>query len=233
MILVEILMALLFILSSGLLFHERFKNSKVLITITGLIALVGTYFLFEQITGRMIQAEIDRRFGQPSTAAVPQPATLVPPDSGVAAAPAPGPSPGPVTASITRGEVESVFRDYVAAWQAGNVSAQANLLDASFSYIDQQNVRQGRESYVRQKSELAKRYGASIRIGVANVAVETRGEFGSVSYDQTYDSPYYSSFGRNKFVMRKRGNVVRIVEEVFDRKRFERRDPRSVAGAGL
>lgn len=133
-----------------------------------------------------------------------------------------------VAAEITAQEIETVFRAYVAAWQAGDVAAQDALLDESFTYIDQEGVRQSRSAYLRQKRDLAAKYGASessgaIRIGVSNASVETSGDTGSVSYDQSYESPYYTSIGRNRFNMRKRDNAVKITEEIFRRERFSRR----------
>lgn len=135
-----------------------------------------------------------------------------------------------VAADITAQEIETVFRAYVAAWQSGDVAGQDALLDESFTYIDQEGERQSRSAYLRQKRELAAKYGAgessgAIRIGVSNVSVETSGDTGSLSYDQSYESPYYSSIGRNRFNMRKRDNAVKITEEIFRRESFSRRKP--------
>ena len=45
----EFIPALLFVLSSGLLFQSRFRENLVLVLLAGLIALVSTYFLVVQI----------------------------------------------------------------------------------------------------------------------------------------------------------------------------------------
>jgi hypothetical protein len=51
--LTEIIGALVFVLSSGLLFHERYRKNQLLIIGAGVIALASSYFLFEEISRRM------------------------------------------------------------------------------------------------------------------------------------------------------------------------------------
>lgn len=50
--------AILFVLSSGLLFNEQFRENKPLFLLAGLIALTSSYFLFEEMTARLIKREL-------------------------------------------------------------------------------------------------------------------------------------------------------------------------------
>lgn len=53
MFLFELIPALLFVLSSGLLFQDRFRENRFMVAFASVVALVASYFLFEQITDRM------------------------------------------------------------------------------------------------------------------------------------------------------------------------------------
>ena len=48
-IFMKVLAGLLFILSSGLLFNERFKANKLLVGLAGLIGVVSSVFLADQL----------------------------------------------------------------------------------------------------------------------------------------------------------------------------------------
>ncbi|MEZ6028926.1 MAG: OmpA family protein [Hyphomonadaceae bacterium] len=58
MYVLEIVYALLFVCSSGLLFNERFRKNWALVGISGLIALVSTYLLTMQIIDSMVSARV-------------------------------------------------------------------------------------------------------------------------------------------------------------------------------
>lgn len=45
----EVICGFLFVISSGLLFNERYRANKVLVVITAIIAIISTYFLTKQI----------------------------------------------------------------------------------------------------------------------------------------------------------------------------------------
>jgi|SRR5208337_3785262 len=63
MILLDIIAAILFILSSGVLFNQKFRDNAFLVIMAGVIAIVSTYFLGEQILERAQQArEATNRF---------------------------------------------------------------------------------------------------------------------------------------------------------------------------
>jgi hypothetical protein len=57
-----IITAILFVLSSGLLFNERYRHNKTLMTISGILALIASYFLLEQ----MIEVVVSRRLPGPA-----------------------------------------------------------------------------------------------------------------------------------------------------------------------
>jgi hypothetical protein len=58
--LATVISALLFVLSSGLLFNERFRNNKWLMTVAGLLALVASYFLLEQIVDAVVSRRLQK-----------------------------------------------------------------------------------------------------------------------------------------------------------------------------
>ena len=66
MALLEIIYALLFVLSSGIFFHERFRHKRSLLVAAGLIALASSYFLFEEILARTIRNEIAKAAPPPN-----------------------------------------------------------------------------------------------------------------------------------------------------------------------
>jgi peptidoglycan hydrolase-like protein with peptidoglycan-binding domain len=55
----EIIPAILFVLSSGLLFNKRFRENGVLLFFAGSIALVASYFLFDEIANRLIRNKLE------------------------------------------------------------------------------------------------------------------------------------------------------------------------------
>jgi hypothetical protein len=61
----EIIPALVFVLSSGLLFNKRFRENNFLVAIAGMIALVATYFLFEEVTNRIVKSHIEKQRDTP------------------------------------------------------------------------------------------------------------------------------------------------------------------------
>ena len=56
--LTEIICGILFVISSGLLFNEKFREHKILIGIAASIAIVSTYFLTAEITERIIDRKL-------------------------------------------------------------------------------------------------------------------------------------------------------------------------------
>lgn len=75
MFLPEIIPALLFLLSSGLLFNERYRNNLLLVTLAGAIALISSYFLIEQITERIIANRLESSAAKsPPAVSIPTPA---------------------------------------------------------------------------------------------------------------------------------------------------------------
>ena len=55
---VEFIPAILFVLSSGLLFNQQFRENIVLVTIAGLIGLVSSYYLIVQITNDVVHRQL-------------------------------------------------------------------------------------------------------------------------------------------------------------------------------
>jgi hypothetical protein len=55
---VELIAAILFVGSSGLLFSERFRRNRWLVGIAGILALISTYFLTEQIVRSTLRQEV-------------------------------------------------------------------------------------------------------------------------------------------------------------------------------
>ena len=61
MLVFEIIPALLFILSSGLLFQDRFRENRWMVAFASVVALVASYFLFEQITDRLAPSKVEAK----------------------------------------------------------------------------------------------------------------------------------------------------------------------------
>lgn len=61
MIVFEILAALLFIGSSGVLFNAKFRTNVFLVTCTGLIAIISTCFLMKETVELVVNEEISKR----------------------------------------------------------------------------------------------------------------------------------------------------------------------------
>jgi hypothetical protein len=57
----EIIPAVIFVLSSGLLFNTRFRENQFLVIIAGAIALVASYFLFEEVTKRIVLSQMEKQ----------------------------------------------------------------------------------------------------------------------------------------------------------------------------
>lgn len=221
MIITEIIAAILFVLSSGLFFNERFRSNITLVTLAGLIALVSTYFLTEQIIDRVITARLEERFASNANTQIP-PTTKSAPQLAHSQSNANTPSTEAQLGAITEREVRDTLQKYIYAWRSGDIRAMDLLLDPNFSYIDQRNIRQYRNDYLGQKTELARRYDASphnsnITIGVSNITIETSDTHGSITYDQAYRSLYYASTGKNTFRMRKTPTGIKITEEIFQK----------------
>jgi hypothetical protein len=200
----------LFVLSTGIWFRQMFGKNPAAVLIAGMVALASFLLVVDEVSGHVISKKLSDGFVDP---------WRVSPTRGTE----------PDTAPIRRDEAEAIFQKYLAAWQSGDVNTQAELLAPTFTYIDQERIRQSRIEYLRQKRELASKYGASrfarnIRISVTNLTIELHGLSAVVSYDQYYESPYYSSFGRNKLLIQKRFGVLKIAEEIFDRRQFARRN---------
>jgi hypothetical protein len=214
MALIDIIMAILFVGSSGILFHEKFRNNKVLIVISGGIALVSTYLLFDQLHWLPRYAP-----GQAQTAVTAAPEmTRNQPATGVAAN-EPAPQPAQQAADpVAESEARSVFDSYLGAWQSGDVSKQAALLADEFHYVDQSKW-QSRSDYLAQKQRLARNYlsRGSITITPEDVQVKITATGATVSYIQHYRSAGYWSDGTNVFTMRKINGSVKITEERFNK----------------
>ena len=56
----ELVALLLFILSSGLFFNKRFRENYVAIGLAGIIALISSYFLFEEIATRVVNRHLEK-----------------------------------------------------------------------------------------------------------------------------------------------------------------------------
>ncbi len=63
---IELVAACFFVASSGLFFNERFRNSRLLVLCAGLIALVSTYFLTEELIDRAISRRLASESEQPA-----------------------------------------------------------------------------------------------------------------------------------------------------------------------
>jgi hypothetical protein len=50
----DVLGALLFVLSSIILWHERYKKNRLLMILAGILALGSSYFLVEEVTKRFV-----------------------------------------------------------------------------------------------------------------------------------------------------------------------------------
>lgn len=64
---VELVAAFFFVASSGLFFNERFRTNRWLVLFTGLIALVSTYFLTEELIDRAISRRLEATSERPAT----------------------------------------------------------------------------------------------------------------------------------------------------------------------
>lgn len=81
MVLIE---AVIFVLSSGLIFNERFRTNKSLMAIAGLIALASSYLILEEVTKRIVKDQLGSQSPAPAIIAEPspkKPATPVGPNS--------------------------------------------------------------------------------------------------------------------------------------------------------
>jgi hypothetical protein len=94
MAILELLALLLFILSSGLLFNERFRHNYFAVGTAGVIGLVSSYFLFETISTRL-----QTKFEQMVVDTVEQTKQPTPP-SPIAAPPIITPAPPTATGSL-------------------------------------------------------------------------------------------------------------------------------------
>lgn len=138
------------------------------------------------------------------------------------------PPPPPATESLNRGELTSIFQDYISAWRIGDIDSQDNLLSANFSYSDergQPSGYQGRRDYLAQKRKLSSD-NDWIEIKTSSATITVQGTTGTISYRQLYNNPRYCSLGTNKFLVRKEGGVAKIFREVFN---AEQRIPKSNA----
>lgn len=76
MVLVE---AILFVLSSGLAFHERFRKNRPVFFLAVLVALISSYFLMEEMTARLIRREMATERSVAPVVTKPPPVTEQPP----------------------------------------------------------------------------------------------------------------------------------------------------------
>ena len=110
-----LLEAILFVLSSGLLFHERFRKNKVLFLLAGVVALGSSYFLLEEMTNRLIQKELQAGYKIQTQAVVPE-------------APKPPPAPSADTIfwlTIKDASAVSLFEEFVTKFPASQHVAEA------------------------------------------------------------------------------------------------------------
>jgi hypothetical protein len=66
MILIEVIAGLLFVATSGLLFNERFRRNRYLVIAAAILALISTYFLFEQVVSRAIKERLESETAEQS-----------------------------------------------------------------------------------------------------------------------------------------------------------------------
>src|SRR5690242_4372611 len=74
--------AILFVVSSGLLFNERFRGNYIVVAAAALIAMGSSYMLFEEFTKRLIKAELDASRPSavsPTPVVIPSPVSPAPP----------------------------------------------------------------------------------------------------------------------------------------------------------
>ena len=69
MIALDVLAAILFVASSGILFNERFRRNLPLVTAAGAIAVVSTALLLQQLVGYLVRSEMRRQVVAASTSA--------------------------------------------------------------------------------------------------------------------------------------------------------------------
>jgi len=222
--LLELLPAILFVISSGLLFNERFRRNRVVVGLTAIIAIVSTVVLTKEIVKYTLSEELVEMGLKPgaakaepsaagATSPVAEPATAPAGDTPPASAPAPAP--------VTQDEAATVFQKYIDAWKSGDVATQEGLLAEGFVYVDQDKT-QSRADYVAQKRRLAESYAgsqsSSIAIQTSNVQYGDSGDGAeTVTYTQNYSNPKYWSVGTNVFTMRRIDGTVKIVREQFHR----------------
>jgi formylglycine-generating enzyme required for sulfatase activity len=76
-----IICGLLFVLSSGIFFRERFSDNRFLFLLAGLVALASSYFLFQDNLARAVRIEFDKWF-QPQDPPPDPPPKPEPPQAG-------------------------------------------------------------------------------------------------------------------------------------------------------
>ncbi len=99
----EIIPALIFVLSSGLLFNKRFRENQVLVGVAGLIALVASYFLFEEVMNRVVKSHLEKQAEASKPAPAPPVPIPVPPP------PAPVSAPTPAARTIALSPVDQIL----------------------------------------------------------------------------------------------------------------------------
>jgi ketosteroid isomerase-like protein len=226
----DVIAALLFVCSSGLLFNERFRSSRALVLIAGVIALVSTYYLTKQIVDdefNVLMANKGNIAASPPLSPPASAATAGDSGTGEAMSPPAG-APAQQAEPVSQDEAQTAVNAYLDAWRDGDVDKQASLLTDDFTYTDQDKS-QSRADYLAQKRKLAALYGpstgtaSSISVTASGLSVSPAPDGVYVSYTQTYDNPHYHSVGTNTFTVRKFDGTVKIAHESFQRESYETR----------
>jgi hypothetical protein len=119
----------------------------------------------------------------------------------------------PKTETLYEAEVYDAYHVFLDAWNRKDYKVQANLIASDFIYQDDQQT-QNRSAYLENKR---KRFGNYnwISVDASGEKVTLKGNAGSITYYQHYDSPTYESWGYNTIYFRKTNGKVEIIKEVF------------------
>lgn len=115
--------------------------------------------------------------------------------------------------TIYEAEVYDAYHVFLDAWNRKDYKVQANMIASDFIYQDDQQT-QNRNAYLENKR---KRFGDYnwISVDASGEKVTLKGNAGSITYYQHYDSPTYESWGYNTIYFRKTNGKVEIIKEVF------------------
>jgi hypothetical protein len=119
----------------------------------------------------------------------------------------------PKIETLYEAEVYDAYHVFLDAWNRKDYKVQANMIASDFIYQDDQQT-QNRSAYLENKR---KRFGDYnwISVDASGEKVTLKGNAGSITYYQHYDSPTYESWGYNTIYFRKTNGKVEIIKEVF------------------